>query len=80
MEVTLCPKVFNHMREGGASDNPKYRWVWFRERARMQLEHNRGTKFHIYRKEFIKVIKTDIKAIIPESWKNRAYRMRYQKK
>lgn len=78
VKVVLCPKVFNHMREGGASDMPKYKWKWFKERSRMQLEHNRGSKAKIYLKEFWKVIKTDIKAIIPESLKTKAYRMRYR--
>lgn len=78
VEVTLCPKVFNHMREGGASDNPKYRWVWFRERSRMQLTHNRGSKFRIYKTEFFKVIKTDIKAILPHSIKNYVYKKHYR--
>lgn len=76
--VTLCPKVFNHMREGGASDNPKYRWKWFKERSRMQLEHNRGSKAAIYCKEFWKVIKTDIKAILPDRLKDKAYKIRYR--
>lgn len=78
VQVLLCPHVFNHMREGGASDNPKYRWKWFKERSRMQLEHNRGTKLQIYCSEFWKVIKTDIKAIIPESLKEKAYKLRYR--
>lgn len=80
IQVVLCPEVFNHMREGGASDNPKYRWVWFRERSRMQLEHKRGSKFRIYRKEFFKVIKLELKGILPKSLQKRAYRMRYAKK
>ncbi len=78
VKVVLCPKVFNHMREGGASDMPKYKWKWFKERSRMQLEHNRGSKAEIYAREFWKVVKTDIKAIIPEKWKSKAYKMRYR--
>ena len=78
VKVVLCPEVFNHMREGGASDNPKYRWLWFKERSRMQLEHKRGSKWKIYWKEFKKVIKTDIKAMIPERFKEQSYKMRYR--
>lgn len=78
VKVVLCPKVFNHMREGGASDMPKYRWLWFKERSRMQLEHNRGSKPEIYCREFLKVIKTDIKAILPDSLKDKAYKIRYR--
>lgn len=78
VEVRLCDKVFNHMREGGATDNRKYRWKWFKERSRMQLEHNRGSKAKIYCKEFWKVIKTDIKSIMPEKLKSKAYKMRYR--
>lgn len=78
VQVVLCPKVFNHMREGGATDNPKYRWKWFKERSRMQLEHNRGSKSKIYCSEFWKVIKTDIKAILPAGLKEKAYKLRYR--
>lgn len=78
VQVVLCPKVFNHMREGGASDLRKYRWKWFQERSRMQLEHNRGSKAKIYCRELWKVVKTDIKAVIPEKLKNKAYQMRYR--
>ena len=80
VKVVLCPKVFNHMREGGASDNPKYCWVWFKERARMQLEHNRGSKFQIYSKELWKMGKTYIKAVLPKRCKSLVYRMRYSPK
>lgn len=79
VKVMLCPVVFNHMREGGASDLRKYRWLWFKERTRMQLEHNRGSKAKIYWNEFKKVIVTDIKAIVPDRWKQRLYKIWYRK-
>ena len=78
VKVVLCPEVFNHMREGGASDNPKYRWRWFKERSRMRLEHKRGSALKIYWSEFKKVIKTDIKAIVPKGLKTAAYQIRYR--
>lgn len=77
VQVVLIPSVFNHMREGGASDNPKYRWKWFRERSRMQIEHHRGSKMTIYFKELKKVIKTDIKSILPKAIMKKAYGIRY---
>lgn len=77
VQVRLCPQVFNHMREGGASDQHKYRWVWFRERTRMQLEHGRGTKAKIWIKELRKVLVADIKAIVPKKWMKTVYKMRY---
>ncbi len=77
VRVKLVPSVFNHMREGGASDNPKYRWKWFKERSRMQIEHHRGSKFSIYFKELKKVIRTDIKSMLPKSIMQKAYGMRY---
>lgn len=80
VQVVLCPKVFNHMREGGASDNPKYRWLWFKERSRMQLEHGRGSKMKIYWTEFKKVIRTDIKSIMPQSLMKKLYKIRYKGK
>ena len=75
----LCPRVFNHMREGGASDNSKYRWVWFKERVRMKKAHNRGSLLKIYIQEFKSVIRTDIKAIMPKRWMGIVYRMKYGK-
>lgn len=77
VHVVLVPLVFNHMREGGASDNPKYRWKWFKERSRMQIEHHRGSKMSIYSKELKKVIRTDIKSILPKAIMKKAYGMRY---
>lgn len=78
VKVILCPEVFNHMREGGASDNRKYRWLWFKERSRMRLEHNRGSRAKIYWSEFKKVLRTDIKAVIPDRFKNKLYQIRYR--
>lgn len=78
VKVMLCPEVFNHMREGGASDNPKYYWRWFKERACMQLEHHRGSKVTIYLKEFKKVIVVVIKAVVPKGWQNALYKLKYE--
>ena len=77
IHVVLVPSVFNHMREGGASDNLKYRWKWFKERSRMQIEHHRGSKARIFLREFYKVIKTDIKSILPKKLMQKAYGVRY---
>ena len=78
IQFVLVPSVFNHMREGGASDNRKYRWKWFSERSRMELEHNRGHKMKIYFNEFKKVIRTDIKALLPKKLMGIAYKVRYK--
>lgn len=78
VKYVLVHEVFNHMREGGASDNFKYRWKWFKERARMQIEHHRGTKIVIYWRELKKVIRTDIKSIMPKAMMRKAYRIRYK--
>ena len=75
----LEPTVFNHMREGGASDNPKYRWKWFAERSRMQINHNRGSKVKIYASELKKVIITDIKHFLPQRLESVAYRLKYKR-
>ncbi len=77
--VVLVPQVFNHMREGGASDNPKYRWKWFKERSRMRLDHHKGTKVKIYLSELKKVITTDIKNVIPKNLMKRMYQFRYHR-
>ena len=73
VRYVLCNKVFNHMREGGASDNPKYRWKWFKERSRMKLSHKRGNRFSIYWQEFKSVIRTDIKMIVPKKYSKILY-------
>lgn len=78
VKVVLCPEVFNHMREGGASDLPKYRWLWFKERSRMRLEHKRGSKTKIYLSEFKKVLVTDIKSMVPKGWQNALYKLKYE--
>lgn len=72
--VQLCPEVFNHMREGGASDRMKYRWKWFQERSRMRLEHHRGPAIKIYASEFYKVLKADVKNILPKKAIQSIYR------
>lgn len=79
VKYVLCNEVFNHMREGGASDLFKYRWVWFKERSRMKLEHNRGSKAKIYYQELKSVIRTDIKNILPKSLQKKAYELKYKK-
>lgn len=78
VRYVLCPEVFNHMREGGASDNPKYRWKWFRERVRMKKEHHRAPLAKIYWQELKSVIRTDIKAIVPDNMKTFLYKRRYK--
>lgn len=80
VRYVLCPEVFNHMREGGASDNPKYRWKWFKERSRMKIEHNRSSKAKIYYQEFKSVVRTDIKSIIPKGMQSKMYKLKYEKK
>ncbi len=80
VRVMLSPFVFNHMREGGASDNPKYRWKWVRERSRMQRAHHRGSKARIYAAELAKVIKRDIKRFAPSKSISFLYKIRYAKK
>lgn len=80
IKFLLCHEVFNHMREGGASDNPKYRWKWFHERVRMKKEHCRGSALRIYWQEFKSVIRTDIKAIIPKGVSKKLYEQKYKTK
>ena len=79
VRYVLCHEVFNHMREGGASDNPKYRWKWFSERSRMMISHKRGRRLIIYLIELKKIIVTDIKARIPNRYKSKMYKIRYKK-
>ena len=74
VRYVLCNEVFNHMREGGASDNPKYRWKWFRERSRMKKEHHRGSMPVIYWQEFKSVLRTDIKRMLPKRCNMAVYR------
>ena len=80
VKYVLCHEVFNHMREGGASDNPKYRWVWFKELSRMKKAHNKGNILSIYWQEFKSVLRTDIKYIVPKSLNKKLYSIRYRKK
>lgn len=77
--VVLVPRVFNHMREGGASDNRKLRWKWFSERIRLQNTYRKAPKFIILIKELKKVLVTDIKSIIPDNLKSKLYKVRYRK-
>ena len=78
VRYVLVPEVFNHMREGGASDNPRYRWKWFKERVRMKKEHNRGSLGKIYFTEFRSVLRTDMKYFIPKKLVSLAYRWKYR--
>ena len=78
VRYVLTHEVYNHMREGGASDNPKYRWRWFRERSRMKIEHKRGSKLKIYWQELKSVIRTDIKNIIPKGLSKKLYERKYR--
>ena len=74
VRYVLCGEVFNHMREGGATDNPKYRWKWFRERVRMKKAYHKAPTCVIYWQEFKSVLRTDIKNLFPKRWNNRIYR------
>lgn len=76
--VEVYPEVFNHMREGGASDMLKNRWRWFRERSRMQIQHKKGNKISIYSKEIIKVLATDVKNFLPRNLQTLAYKVKYK--
>lgn len=78
VSCVLCSSVFNHMREGGASDNYKNRWKWFRERVRMKQMHGRGSDFTIYLQEFFSLIRTDIKTILPSKLSACIYKIRYK--
>lgn len=78
IKYVLVPEVFNHMREGGASDAFKYRWAWFKERSRMKIEHNKASRLVIYWQEFKSVIRTDIKNMLPASLQTKMYEMRYK--
>lgn len=79
VRYVLCPHVFNHMREGGASDMFKYRWVWFKERTRLKLAHNRGHKLKIYMEELFSVFKTDVKNVLPAGLHKKVYSILYRK-
>ena len=78
VKYTLVHEVFNPMREGGASDNFKYRWKWFSERVRMKKCHNRGSIASIYWQELKSVIRTDVKSIISGTMKERLYKWKYR--
>ena len=79
IKYILVNKVFTYMREGGASDNPQYKWDWFKERVRMKLEHKKGNMVEIYLQELLSVIRTIIKGIIPSKWSRFFYKMKYRK-
>lgn len=79
VKVILSHQVYNHMREGGASDNPKYRWMWFRERTRLERAYNRGSYLGIFLREVRSLIRTDIKSITPDRLKKYLYKVRYKR-
>ena len=74
--IKRIPNVITNMREGGASDNFKYRWIWFKERTRLDISHKKGPKILIYLKEFFGVIKCDIKHFFPKKIVNFIYRVK----
>ncbi|MBE6748171.1 MAG: glycosyltransferase [Ruminococcaceae bacterium] len=80
VKYVLCSEVFSHMREGGASDNPKYAKQWFKERVKMKLEYNKGGKFSIYKQECFAAVKTCIKAVMPKKLQSLLYDCVYSKK
>ena len=77
--VLLSHKVYNHMREGGASDNPKYRWKWFKERYRLETTYHRGTSIQIIFREIKSLLRTDLKIILPRKVQEHLYKVRYMK-
>ena len=78
VRYVLTHEVYNHMREGGASDNPKYRWMWFKERVRMKKAHNKAPMLIIYWQEFKSVIRTDLKNILPKGLIKKLYERKYR--
>lgn len=66
VRYVICHEVFNHMREGGASDNYKYRWKWFHERIRLRRTHKKGTLLAIYGRAWRNVLVADIKHFFPK--------------
>ncbi len=78
VKYVLCDAVFNHMREGGASDNPKYIKQWFKERVKMKLAYNKGSKFSVYKQESFAVVKTCIKTAMPKKIHSVLYRILYR--
>ncbi len=79
IRYVLCNQVFNHMREGGASDSPKYRWKWFKERTRLKRKYKKGNRLKIFLQELFAVIRTDIKAIVPKKFHSKLYKIIYRK-
>lgn len=74
VRYVICHEVFSHMREGGASDNFKYRWKWFHERSRMRIQYKKGSPVSVYIKEFYKVIKCDVKNFLPKKLMRKIYK------
>lgn len=74
IKFVLCDKVLNHMREGGASDNSKYRKQWFLERTRMKRMYNKGSIIMILYQETKSLLKNYIKNILPSSVTHKIYR------
>lgn len=77
VSYVLCSKVFTYMREGGASDNPKYCIKWFEERVRMKKKYNKGKIAQIYLEEIFSMFRMMIKYMLPDSMKKYFYSMRY---
>jgi len=74
----LVPHVFNNMREGGASDQMKYRWVWFREVSDIRIKYNMGSKLKVYMQCLATVLRTDIKNIVPSKLQTGLYKIMYR--
>lgn len=80
VKYLLCPSVFNNMREGGATDELSYRYIWFKERVRMRKSHKRGNLLSVYVTEIIALLGTDIKAITPKRLQKSLYSLYYKLK
>ena len=78
VKYVLCPCVFNNMREGGATDDRRYRFIWFKERVRIRKTHNRGGLFSIYLAEIIALLGTDVKALTPKKLQKALYSFYYK--
>lgn len=79
VRYVLSHEVYNHMRQGGATDNLKLCGKWFKERVRMKKAHNKGSTFSIYLSEIIALVGTYIKALTPECLQTKLYEFYYKK-
>lgn len=80
IHYVLVGKVFTYMSAGGASDQFKTRWKWFKERVEMKKQHAISSNFKIYFGELVAVLKADIKCLLPISAQNLIYKMIYKEK